>query len=152
MSHFSWSNYHFSGIFLVGSGPVVFVSCTSFFILLLTAYCPGQSSAWRPSSYYFASALSPEVKLSLKRAVAVAIFISILSASSSFGLIKAGKLVATAKIPGFQNPEFQCTKLLVNIAFNGSICRRGEIRSRALSDIFRTFSPYLTEGRSTEEM
>ena len=36
MSHFSWSNYHFSGIFLVGSGPVVFVSCTSFFILLLT--------------------------------------------------------------------------------------------------------------------
>jgi hypothetical protein len=62
------------------------------------------------------------------------------------------KLVATAKIPGFQNPEFQCTKLLVNIAFNGSICRRGEIRSRALSDIFRTFSPYLTEGRSTEEM
>ena len=28
--------------------------------------------------------------------------------------------MATAKIPGFQNPEFQCTKLLVNIAFNGS--------------------------------
>ena len=76
MSHFSWSNYHFSGIFLVGSGPVVFVSCTSFFILLRTAYCPGQSSAWRPSSYYFAAALPPEVKLSLKRAVAVAIFIA----------------------------------------------------------------------------
>ena len=149
MSHFSWSNYHFSGIFLVGSGPVVFVSCTSFFILLRTAYCPGQSSAWRPSSYYLRCCAPTEVKLSLKRAVAVAIFISILSASSSFVNLK---LVATAKIPGFQNPEFQCTKLLVNIAFNGSICRRGEIRSRALSDIFRTFSPYLTEGRSTEEM
>ena len=90
MSHFSWSNYHFSGIFLVGSGPVVFVSCTSFFILLRTAYCPGQSSAWRPSSYYLRCCAPTEVKLSLKRAVAVAIFISILSASSSFDLIKAG--------------------------------------------------------------
>ena len=90
MSHFSWSNYHFSGIFLVGSGPVVFVSCTSFFILLLTGLPWPQSSARRPPSYYFAAALPSEVKLSLKRAVAVAIFISILSASSSFGLIKAG--------------------------------------------------------------